>query len=135
VGPVTTARSCLPLGAHSNPEIDQRGRAEVPWQPTVHRPVGWRDKRARDQDYALHRNKRSVALMRSTAWRDARAKFLRVHPVCAGCGAIAMVVDHLDPHCGDPVIFWDRRRWQALCVPCHARKTAAQDGGFGNARR
>jgi hypothetical protein len=40
-----------------------------------------------------------------------------------------------DPHRGDPAIFWDRHRWQAFCVSCHGRKTAAQDGGFGNRRR
>ena len=107
----------------------------MPWRPTVHRPVGWRDKCARDQDYALHRDKRSVALMRSTAWRDARSAFLAEHPACARCGAPATVVDHTVPHRGDPVLFWDRRRWQALCASCHGRKTAAQDGGFGNPRR
>jgi len=32
-------------------------------------------------------------------------------------------------------VFWDCSRWQALCASCHGRKTAAQDGGFGNTRR
>lgn len=22
--------------------------------------------------------------------------------------------------------------WQPLCAPCHSRKTATEDGGFGN---
>jgi 5-methylcytosine-specific restriction protein A len=73
--------------------------------------------------------------MRSGAWRKARIVFLAEHPFCADCGASATVVDHALPHRGDLTIFWDRGRWQALCASCHSRKTAARDGGFGNARR
>lgn len=107
----------------------------MPWKPPVHRPVGWRDKAAQDRDYAVHRDRPSLALMRSAAWRTARAAFLAEHPVCAGCGAPATVVDHTVPHRGDPVLFWDRACWQPLCASCHGRKTAARDGGFGNRRR
>lgn len=107
----------------------------MPWQPPVHRPPGWQDKKARDRDYAVHRNKRALALMQSAAWRKARAEFLARHPFCVECGAPATVVDHIVPHRGDPIIFWDRRRWQSMCASCHGRKTVARDGGFGNARR
>lgn len=31
-------------------------------------------------------------------------------------------------------LFWDRTNWQGLCKQCHSRKTAAEDGGFGNAK-
>jgi 5-methylcytosine-specific restriction protein A len=44
-------------------------------------------------------------------------------------------VDHIKPHKGDMTLFWDRTNWQSLCGPCHSAKTAAEDGGFGNARR
>jgi 5-methylcytosine-specific restriction protein A len=44
----------------------------------------------------------------------------------------ATVVDHIKPHQGDPELFWDSENLQALCAPCHSRKTASEDGGFGN---
>jgi 5-methylcytosine-specific restriction enzyme A len=106
----------------------------VPWKPPVHRPVGWRDKAQRDRDYAQHRDRNSLALYHSAAWRKARGEFLAAHPVCS-CGVPATIVDHIDPHRGDPAIFWDRRRWQPLCASCHGRKTAGSNGGFGNRRR
>jgi len=69
-------------------------------------------------------------------WRTARAGFLRKHPLCAACERInrtaaASVVDHITPHKGDKDLFWDRANWQPLCKPCHDRKTAREDGGWG----
>jgi len=29
-------------------------------------------------------------------------------------------------------LFWDRNNWQSMAKACHDRKTAAEDGGFGN---
>jgi len=71
------------------------------------------------------------------AWQKARMGFLKNHPVCAECqkqGRVtaASVVDHITPHKGDQALFWDHNNWQPLCKPCHSRKTAAQDGGYGN---
>ncbi|WP_052098093.1 HNH endonuclease [Paenibacillus stellifer] len=73
-------------------------------------------------------------------WQRARVHFLQQHPLCADCErrgkvAVANVVDHIIPHKGDPALFWDRGNWQALCTPCHSRKTVQQDGGFGNPLR
>jgi 5-methylcytosine-specific restriction protein A len=35
-------------------------------------------------------------------------------------------VDHVAPHRGDEVLFWDEiNNWQALCAACGSRKTAA----------
>jgi 5-methylcytosine-specific restriction protein A len=44
---------------------------------------------------------------------------------CAGCGAVTVELhaDHIRPHRGDVGLFWDRANLQALCVPCHTRKT------------
>lgn len=69
-------------------------------------------------------------------WQKARLRYLRQHPLCVKCmeeGRLtpATVVDHIQPHKGDPVLFWDESNWQALCKPCHDRKTAWEDGGFG----
>lgn len=73
-------------------------------------------------------------------WQQARAGFLAKHPLCIKCQARGLVVvatdvDHIEPHKGDMAVFWDTSNWQALCGPCHSTKTAAEDGGFGNARR
>jgi 5-methylcytosine-specific restriction endonuclease McrA len=44
----------------------------------------------------------------------------------------AKVVDHIKPHKGDHDLFWDEVNWQSLCEPCHNKKTAREDGAFGN---
>ena len=72
-------------------------------------------------------------------WRAARARFLFEHPLCTTClkeGRVteATDVDHVIPHRGDPTLFWDETNWQALCHECHSRKTAREDGAFGNPR-
>jgi 5-methylcytosine-specific restriction enzyme A len=66
-------------------------------------------------------------------WRIARKAFLKQHPLCAGCQSkgilkAAKVADHITPHKGDPVLFWDQSNWQSLCLSCHSRKTAVSDG-------
>lgn len=63
-------------------------------------------------------------------WRAARAIFLAQNPLCVEClesnrTTAATVVDHKQPHRGDPALFWDRRNWQSLCAEHHGKKTAA----------
>lgn len=75
-----------------------------------------------------------------TAWDKARLIFLASHRLCAVCereGRLtpATVVDHIRPHQGNFDLFWNQANWQALCAHCHAVKTAAEDGAFGNERR
>ncbi len=69
-------------------------------------------------------------------WQKASKGFLKQHPLCCRCEVsgfvvAATVVDHIKPHRGDMGLFWDRANWQPLCKPCHDRKTAVEDGGFG----
>jgi 5-methylcytosine-specific restriction protein A len=57
-------------------------------------------------------------------WQQAREGYLRKHPLCAECerrGLVvaATVVDHIIPHRGDMVLFWDTNNWQSLCKTCH----------------
>ena len=67
-------------------------------------------------------------------WKKHRDQFLLEHPLCVECrrkGYVmpATVVDHITPHKGDKVLFWDKNNWQSLCKSCHDRKTATEDKG------
>ena len=68
-------------------------------------------------------------------WQKARLAYLFLHPLCVECSDLglvvaATVVDHVMPHKGDQVLFWDQSNWQSLCATCHNRKTATKDSGF-----
>lgn len=75
-----------------------------------------------------------------SAWRKARAGWLRKHPLCAECKRKDIIteateVDHILPHKGNRILFWDRANWQSLCKSCHSAKTALEDGGFGRSSK
>ena len=58
-------------------------------------------------------------------WQKARERFLSLNPLCVYCErkgrvTVATVVDHIIPHKGDQVLFWDESRWQSLCASCHS---------------
>jgi 5-methylcytosine-specific restriction protein A len=70
-------------------------------------------------------------------WSVFRLNWLSDHPLCVKCleqglYVSATEVDHIVPHCGDMEKFWDESNVQSLCEPCHSRKTATEDGGFGH---
>lgn len=66
------------------------------------------------------------------AWSKFRKSYLRLHPVCAVCGRLANEVDHVIPFKGDKTKIFDLDNLQPLCHECHSRKTAKENGGFGN---
>lgn len=70
-------------------------------------------------------------------WREARADFLKFHPLCVYCEregrvSAANVVDHIEPHRGNmgsgPGGFWCRDNWQSLCATCHNTVKAKEEG-------
>nr|DAZ55835.1 MAG TPA: HNH endonuclease [Caudoviricetes sp.]DAZ83227.1 MAG TPA: HNH endonuclease [Caudoviricetes sp.] len=72
-------------------------------------------------------------------WQALRKRFILQHPYCERClkeGRItpATDVDHIKPHRGCPRLLFDENNLQALCHECHSRKTATEDGGFGNVK-
>ena len=82
----------------------------------------------------LHTGDRSSAFERgySHRWQMARKQFLANHHLCVECESagiitLATVVDHIRPHRGDEVLFWDENNWQPLCKKCHDRKTRTRD--------
>lgn len=68
-------------------------------------------------------------------WQETSKKYLEVHPRCVRCPARSTVADHIKPHRGDMILFWDRTNWQPMCKRCHDSKTAREDGGFGREKR
>ena len=99
-------------------------------------------------------HKRSKAVTRTPAshwqdwyqtrqWKERRLAFLQEHPFCVDCIkeerplhlSTANTVDHIVPHRGDEQLFWDESNWQPMCGEHHSRKTASEDGGFGNRRQ
>lgn len=78
-------------------------------------------------------------------WQKSSRGFLAKHPLCAPCQrkgrvTLATLVDHVRPHRGDKVLFWDRANWEPSCTPCHSsdkqreerREAAAAQGEGGS---
>lgn len=59
-------------------------------------------------------------------WRRLRWSVLtRDLFTCTRCGRLEgdtskLVADHIRPHCGDPVLFWDDANLTTLCASCHS---------------
>lgn len=72
-------------------------------------------------------------------WRRERASYLALHPWCvtlgSGCTLIAGLVDHIQPHRGDMVLFWDVNNWQPLCNHCHAHHKQLIESGNAEVKR
>jgi 5-methylcytosine-specific restriction protein A len=71
-------------------------------------------------------------------WQRLRLSKLRATPLCEYCTPgreqPASQVDHKTPvkEGGDP---WAWDNLASCCASCHSRKTASEDGAFGNAKR
>ena len=66
------------------------------------------------------------------AWERLRRAVLARDPVCVACYQLpSRHVDHIVPRRAGGSD--EPENLQGLCAPCHARKTATSDGGFGNA--
>jgi 5-methylcytosine-specific restriction enzyme A len=68
------------------------------------------------------------AWYRTPRWRALRAAVLRDQPFCPECAKLARRVatndvDHVEPHRGDPGLFWSRSNLQGLCHAHHSEKT------------
>lgn len=81
-----------------------------------------------------YRNDRGATSQRGydSRWRKARLRHLREHPFCVECLkenklTKATVVDHIVPHRGDRILFWNESNWQSLCEHHHNKKTRTQD--------
>lgn len=101
---------------------------------------GYCDRHRRDkEDKKQYDKQRGSSSERgyNSRWQKARQTYLKRNPLCVECMKDnqiepAVVVDHIKPHKGDVVLFWDKSNWQPLCKRHHDIKTASKDGGFGN---
>lgn len=77
----------------------------------------------------------------SQKWRDYRLVFLKANPLCKHCAqkgktVAANTVDHIIPvRVDDSINFFDSENHQALCEPCHNRKSAQERWGKWYDRR
>lgn len=68
---------------------------------------------------------------KTASFRRQREAFLRDNPFCAehdrhGVKRLGGVLDHIKPHRGDDVLFWDQDNWQNLCRECHNAKSSRE---------
>jgi len=118
----------------------------MPMRPRVHNPFSNTVRNHQDKARATKEHERQLARLNphqrgyTRQWREVSRHFLQANPLCKGpdsyCDRSGRRVpsretDHIVPHRGNLRLFWDQNNWQALCRTCHARKTAAEDGGFG----
>lgn len=79
------------------------------------------NKRQRSAEY----HEKAERWYKSARWRKLRRRKLNRHPYCCcpchGKAVIveACIVDHVDPHRGDPKKFWKESNLQSLCKRCH----------------
>lgn len=65
----------------------------------------------------------------TSRWQRLRERQLSQNPLCVTCLSVGVTepatdVDHIRPHRGDPLLFWDAKNLQSLCKACHSEKTA-----------
>ena len=113
----------------------------LPTRPSIHQSLPAHVRQAQRQQQDAQRGT-SCQRGYDARWQKARLAYLREHPLCEcdGCKLAGIirpseVVDHVIPHCGDQLLFWDERNWKAMAKSCHDRKTATSDGGFGSVRK
>lgn len=72
------------------------------------------------------------------AWKGRRVAQLSAYPLCAFCERMgkfvsATVADHIEPHKGDDVLFFEGDL-QSLCKVCHdSAKQREENAGFSSA--
>ena len=103
-------------------------------------PVHKRREKAVRQEYNKRRDPQTIKWLNSARYIKTRKNYLNRNPLCKRCSTmlnpvLATILDHITPHRGDSDLFWDVGNVQGLCKRCHDRKTASEDGGFGNPKR
>lgn len=74
------------------------------------------------------------SLYRTPEWRALKKRRLEAEPLCRTCARLgrstpATVCDHIRPHRGDRVLFFDLANTQALCETHHSSNKQAAERG------
>ena len=95
----------------------------MPSRPQVFRAQG---QRSIEEIRAEAEQRRGSARERGYGprWDRVPAGFKLAHPVCLGCEAVGQVratavTDHVEPHKGDMIKFWNAEMWQPACAWHH----------------
>lgn len=102
----------------------------MPTSAPKHHPPGWQ---SRDQRIAAHNRARRAdggIVYDLQRWRKMRKAFIDTHPLCVNfdqCHNVSVICDHIQPHRGDDALMWCWDNLQAMCKPCHDRKTMTDD--------
>ena len=112
----------------------------MPFKPKVHRPP--HAQAAADAARKQADRRRGTATQRGydSRWNEFSRLYRQLNPLCVECGRNGRVVsadcvDHVVPLVDAPERKYDLDNLEALCSPCHARKTAKEDGGWGHKRK
>ena len=95
----------------------------MPLMPRTHRALGVPTPIDRSRtDYQRRGTRQEQGY--TNEWLARARDYRRRHPLCAMClkrGKVTpcQCVDHIIPHRGDEVLFWDETNWQSLCNRCH----------------
>ena len=93
-------------------------------------------KKVMDKQYNRYeRDKKSQSFYNSKAWKTAKARHLKIEPLCRECkkkGLLvrATVVDHIVPIKQGGALL-DEGNLQSLCWSCHSRKSAKEGSRWG----
>lgn len=96
----------------------------MPTKPPTFRPAHMPTRQEVSRDYDQRRG--SARERGYTAeWDNEAWEYRNQNPLCVGCAAIGItrqadLVDHIEPHKGDMVKFWDRDNWQSSCTFHHS---------------
>lgn len=82
----------------------------------------------------INRKQSWSKLYKLARWQRLREHVLTHSPLCHYCqraGEVepATVVDHIVPHKGDEVLFWDEANLQPLCKKCHDSDKQREERG------
>ena len=102
----------------------------MPTRPKTFRPAGTPkpQERRRQFDKVRTETQEWRKWYCSKRWKDIKDYIWRHSPKCAECERQGFVtpgtdLDHIIPHRGDKVLFWDKTNLQVLCHSCHSKKT------------
>lgn len=77
------------------------------------------------QNSASRQRRERNKFYQTTQWRRLRNMFIKEHPLCVECDAIAQVVDHIvSIRDGGDALAWDNL--QSMCHKCHNSKSGRE---------